>query len=32
MKHSILFASIVLVLAATAWLAFRVVLALLTRD
>lgn len=32
MKHSILFASIVLVLAAIAWLAFRVVLALLTRD
>lgn len=32
MKPSILFASIVLVVAALVWLAFRVVMAILTRD
>lgn len=32
MKHSILFASIVLVLAAIAWVVFRVILAIVTRD
>lgn len=32
MKQSLLFASIVLLVAAVAWLAFRVILSILTRD
>ncbi len=32
MKHSYLVASIVLILAAIAWLAFRIVLSIVTRD
>lgn len=32
MKHSYLVASIVLILAAVAWLTFRIVLSILTRD
>lgn len=32
MKHSLLWASVILVLAAITWLTFRVILAILTRD
>ena len=32
MKHALVVASIVLVIAAVAWLAFRVILAIVTRD
>lgn len=32
MKHSFLFASIVLVVAAAVWVAFKVILAIVTRD
>ena len=32
MKHSFLFASVVLLVAAVVWIAFKVILAIVTRD